>query len=148
MMDSIEGARHDAHDSRSPDRSASDHHRSRQAGRVRQDVMPQTYRGLWSRRVMREKSMNLIQHYQEKAARADRLADDPYQKADMRGTPFNGAQMASFGRTLRLARPSASISEAVRSLAREFLQRDNGLHPRNEFVAWECSVDLRMVEFA
>jgi hypothetical protein len=84
MMDSIEGARHDAHDSRSPDRSASDHYRSRQAGRVRQDVMPQTYRGLWSRRVMREKSMKLIQHYQEKAARADRLADDPYQKADMR----------------------------------------------------------------
>jgi hypothetical protein len=28
--------------------------------------------------------MNLNQHYQEKAARADRLADDPYQKADMR----------------------------------------------------------------
>jgi hypothetical protein len=28
--------------------------------------------------------MNLNQHYQEKAAGADRLADDPYQKADMR----------------------------------------------------------------
>ena len=84
MMDSIEGARHDAHDSRSPDRSASDHYRSRQADRLRQDVMTQTYRGLWSRRVMREKGMNLNQHYQEKAARADRLADDPYQKADMR----------------------------------------------------------------
>ncbi len=34
--------------------------------------------------VMREKSMNVIKHYQEKAARADRLADDPYQKADVR----------------------------------------------------------------
>ncbi|QRM27408.1 hypothetical protein [Microvirga sp. VF16] len=28
--------------------------------------------------------MNLNQHYQEKAAKADRLADDPRQKAEMR----------------------------------------------------------------
>jgi hypothetical protein len=28
--------------------------------------------------------MNLNQHYHEKAAKADRLADDPHQKAEMR----------------------------------------------------------------
>jgi hypothetical protein len=29
-------------------------------------------------------NMNLNQHYREKAARAERLADGPYQRADMR----------------------------------------------------------------
>jgi hypothetical protein len=33
---------------------------------------------------MWEKSMNLNQHYQEKAVKADRLADAPHQKTDMR----------------------------------------------------------------
>jgi hypothetical protein len=33
---------------------------------------------------MRGKIMNLNEHYREKAAKADRLADDPYLKADMR----------------------------------------------------------------
>lgn len=28
--------------------------------------------------------MNLKQHYQEKAAKADRLADEPYQKTELR----------------------------------------------------------------
>jgi hypothetical protein len=46
--------------------------------------MTRTFRGLWPSRVMRGKSMNLNQHYQEKAAKADLLADDPHQKTDMR----------------------------------------------------------------
>jgi len=33
---------------------------------------------------MVEKSMNLNRHYHEKAAKADRLADDPYLRAEMR----------------------------------------------------------------
>jgi hypothetical protein len=40
--------------------------------------------GRWPIRVKRDKSMNLNQHYHEKAAKADRLADDPHQKAEMR----------------------------------------------------------------
>jgi hypothetical protein len=66
---------------------------------------------------MREKSMNLNQHDQGKAAKVDRLADAPHQKTDMRGTPFSGERMASFGRVGRLACPPASISVALMSLA-------------------------------
>jgi hypothetical protein len=32
----------------------------------------------------RGKTMNLNQHYREKAARAERLADEPFGRADMR----------------------------------------------------------------
>ena len=33
---------------------------------------------------MREKSMNFNQHYKDKAAKAERLADDPYRSMEMR----------------------------------------------------------------
>lgn len=35
-------------------------------------------------RALRDRTMNLKQHYQEKAAKAERLADEPYQRAELR----------------------------------------------------------------
>jgi hypothetical protein len=58
---------------------------------------------------MREKGMNLTKHYREKAARADRLADDPYQKADVR------VELRSMARRWR------HLAEQADWLARRFL---------------------------
>jgi hypothetical protein len=53
--------------------------------------------------------MNLTKHYREKAARADRLADDPYQKADVR------VELRSTARRWR------HLAEQADWLARRFL---------------------------
>jgi hypothetical protein len=143
MMDSIEGVRHDAHHSRSPDRSASDHYRSRQADRLRQDVIDANVSGavVQARPAGKEYESQSALPGEGRRGGSSGGRSVP-EGGHARGTPFNGAQMASFGRTVRLARPPASISEAVTSLAREFLQQDSALFPRNEIVAWECSADI------